>query len=60
MWRNIIDFFNTPIKRYYFLTGEEIVDPSPRIPMVWSIPIILGGSAILVFIVLLIFAFIIQ
>jgi len=59
MWNKIIAFLNTPIKRYG-LDGEEIIDPSPRIPMIWSIPIILGGSALVLFLLLLIFAFVIQ
>jgi hypothetical protein len=60
MWKQIIFFFNTPIRRHYFLSAEEIVDPSPRIPMVWSIPIILGGSVLVLFLLLLFFAFVIR
>jgi hypothetical protein len=60
MWKRIVLFFNTPIRRHYFLTGEEVIDPSPRIPMVWSIPIILGGSVLVLFLLLLVFAFVIK
>ena len=59
MWKEILVFFNTPVKRYYW-DEEEMVDPSPRIPMIWSIPIILGGSVLVVFLVILIFAFVIK
>ncbi len=59
MWKKIIDFFNTPIKKYG-LDGEEIVDPSPRISMVWSIPIILGGSVLVLFLLVIFFGFVVQ
>ena len=59
MWKKIVEFFNTPIKKYGF-DGEEIIDTSPRISMVWSIPIILGGSAVVLFFLLLFFAFVAQ
>lgn len=59
MWKSIVAFFNTPIKRYG-LDGEEIIDPSPRIPMIWSIPVILGGAVSISLLALLTFAFVIQ
>jgi hypothetical protein len=57
MWKIIVAFFNTPVKRYYW-DGEEMVDPSPRISMIWSILIILGGSIFIIFLLIVIFAFI--
>lgn len=59
LWVRIVNFFNTPIKRYGF-DGKELVDPSPRIPMIWSIPIILGGSVLVFFLLLIYFAFVVQ
>ncbi|MDB5244362.1 MAG: hypothetical protein JWN18_232 [Parcubacteria group bacterium] len=56
MWKKIVTFFNNPIRRYY-PNGEEIIDQSPRVSMIWSIPIILGGSVLVIFLLLLFFAF---
>ncbi len=45
-WKRVVTFFNTPIRHYDF-SGEEIVDKSPRVPMLQSVIIILIGAVII-------------
>lgn len=55
-WKNIVKFFNTPIKRYG-LSGEEIIDTSPKISFFPGILFMLIGAVIAMTVAFFVFAF---
>lgn len=57
VWRLIVKFFNTTIKKYG-LDGKEIIDDSPKVSMLTGVVMILVGGVLVTFLVIFYFAFV--